>query len=362
MNRVIKKIHCLELLTGALLLVLLACGYSCGPDAPPTVDPARAATLVLSRDSSMYGGTIDWDVVINGIEHGEIGRSETRRYTFETHSPQNNLEVTRGLVGLSPDVVNFRASPGEVIAYAVDVDWAGTIQLKREWPETLKKKVSQPPLTPEQKDLRIATTRQKAAKKGARHRADTGGLSGFLAHWLWPAYQLIPPLGGWDWLVFIALVCLLGRLLSLPFRWQSAQEETGMWSLLASNTCTMWLCVWFFQTEAGVALLGDRVWFDALPLTEDPELLFWFSLSFCGLVAIVGFAMMEDDHTLRPELRVATAHMEAGLLFLAHVFYWYWSVTSLVVFLASLIATLSMDLFRAICMGLLRWKKGRGRA
>lgn len=315
----------------------------------PPVDPMFVATLIVIRSSSIQGFLGEWEVLVNDVKHGEIGRGETRRYRFEALPRQNSFKLKTDRAEIS-EANTFQARRGVVVVFTLSPTWNGKAIVKRVSLDVLQKAAAK-------KKQRIASAKKAVARKKSRRWQDTSGLSGFLAHWLWPVYQRIPQFWGWDWLVFIALLCLFGRALSLPFRWKSATDEAGMWSLLASNSFTQWLCVWFFQTEAGSALLGNRVWLDAQPLTEPGQGLFWLSCSFCFVVFLVSIGIAVEEGTR--ETRVTTAHMEAGVLLLAHLFYWHWSVTTLLVFMASLSATLVVDLFQALSVGLWDWQRAR---
>ena len=240
----------------------------------------------------------------------------------------------------------------------VDSTETGAVEAKPGMPQ---KPAPEPPrLTAEQRKQRIAASAKAAEKKRSLRPKDTGGLSGFLAHWLWLGYQLIPPLGGWDWLVFIVVLCVVGRILSLPFLWKIASHEWNRWFLLAINTITLWLWAWFFQTDAGAALLGVRVGFDGLSLADTNRGLYWITLMFCLTAVAVGAAIAKHDDDWGLEQRVATAHMEAGVLVLAHLFYWYWSVTSLVVFITCLITTILLEIGHALSLRLISWRRGEG--
>ena len=338
-----------------MLLALLAGGCRCGEVTAPAVDPELAATLVVSRDSSRIGGAhVSWDVLINGEQYGHLGLGNTQLFLFEP-SPQSNTLRLKVRSGIDSGMIQFQASQGEMITFAASPGRSNKIEVKRLWAKKLGKP-KPPPLTAEQKEERMEAARKAAAKKRSRSLKDTGGLSGYLVHWLRPVYQQMPPLGGWDWLVFVVLLCLLGRVLTLPFRWKAGFDKTSLWFLLAINITTLGLNAWFLQTDAAVTLLGNRLWFDALPLSATSRGLFWFSLVFSALVGGVGLALAA--HYDYAPSRVATAHMEAGALVLVHVFYWYWSITSLVVFVACLSSTVLMELLRVSYTRLMRWKRG----
>ena len=342
-----------------VLLAILLCGCSDGPVTPPWVDPADGATLMVSRRNPSADSFFVWDVVLNGTRVGQVGGGEIRQYLFVPRTGFNTLRLRTGWYGSNSDELRFAARQGEVIALTTWLHGNDRILAKRVLPEDIIKKIPPPWYTAEQKSQRMESASKEAAVKGSRRLPATGGPSGVIAHLLWPVYRHIPALGGWDWLVLIVLLCLFGRVLTLPFRWKIAKDGMWTWWLLAFNSLTQWLCVWFFQTQAAAALLGDRVWLDAVPLTLTGRGLYWTTLVFsfvAGLASLILAAMDEENNH---EPRVATAHMEAGILLLFLLLYWYWSVTSLVVFLACLASTQLTDLARAVAVGWLRWKRRR---
>lgn len=341
--------------TSAMMLALIVGGFSCGGDfTPPEVDPAWAATLVLSREGAPKSGLTKWRVFVNGVHLGEIGFGELGRYHFETIREGNSLKI-EDAAGAASDVITFNVDRGQTAAFATSAKSTSAILIKRVSVAALHNKELSLSFTAGGIKRRLAA--EKAAKnKTTRQRPDGAGLSGFLAHCLWPVYQQIPALGGWDWLMMIAVVCFFGRVLTLPFRWQSATDPGARLYLLACNTLTMWLCVWFFQTLAGAALLGERVWFDSLLLSETSHFLFLISLLTTIAVCFWGLYLEDKDDEEDRECSVATAHMEAGILLVALIFYWYWSITSLAVFLSCLMATILMDLSRMLFVHLRqRW-------
>ena len=103
----------------------------------------------------------------------------------------------------------------------------------------------------------------------------------------------------------------------------------------------MCLWVWFFQTAAGQSFLEDRVWRDAWGLDEVSRSLFWVCLFACAAAGLAGAAA--NDSLSEQSKPFRAVHMEAGILFFAHVFYWYWSVFTVVLYLAHIASGIALE-------------------
>ena len=196
----------------------------------------------------------------------------------------------------------------------------------------------------ENKKFRVEKAKKVAAEKKGRPLPTSGGLSGFLAYGLWHVYRLLPPLGGWDWLILFVMLSVLGRLLYLPFLWETvkvdAKARDNPEDFRRSNFAALWnlswtwFWVWFFQTTAGKTFLEHRVWLGAQSVADAAGSLLLISLMACAATWFLFQVVNRDGAAL------AGIHIEAGVLVLLHVFYWRWSVASLALFFSNIAASL----------------------
>lgn len=225
-----------------------------------------------------------------------------------------------------------------------------------------------------------------------------GGLSGFLANALWHLYRYFPSSGRWDWLLLFFLMALLSHVLFLPHLWRSikvemaylkAQQTTKMegdqvnfyllFQLL--STSSMLFGAWHLYTDAGRTLLEGRKLFWMVDLSGVNMGLFWSSLGICIAVAslLLTLSVIIDRRkaAISPPGPQASADRspmnlyggggifvyarngdtfietgcgviwpEACLLVLLHIFYWRWSVASLMLFLMFLGTGLLVEVIR----------------
>lgn len=201
-----------------------------------------------------------------------------------------------------------------------------------------------------------------------------GGLFGFLAHYLWMVYRYFPSSGQYDWLLLFIVLALIVNFLVLPHLWNTIKGDiniliegrletqgqdimVNLWDLF----CLIFL-LFFFNSNAGRTFLADRYFFELIKPVEFNLAVFLISL------AIILFSMITTSNYLdrfRTELEKSGATSSqpyldrnllslyqgggiyvgangdpqpiSGLLFVpifvifcAHVFYWNWSVASLV--------------------------------
>ena len=225
-----------------------------------------------------------------------------------------------------------------------------------------------------------------------------GGLSGFLAHGLWHVYRFFPFEGTWDWLLLCFLLTAAIRLLFLPRLWSLVR--TDMQTLAAGASChkgealalgwslfdlaSMWFLVWLFHTRGGRTFLDGRTWFLSASPTEVDRLTFWTSLIVQSGIAVTGWRLyglvvsgMQAFRVARstpyPDRSLFSLYSGGGafkfsppvenagpstggpnlafaatVICLAHVFYWYWSVASLVIMLCFVITGVLSELVRMV--------------
>ena len=221
-----------------------------------------------------------------------------------------------------------------------------------------------------------------------------GGFSGFIAHALWQVYQYFPFSGTWDWLVLIIVLAALVRLLFLPHLWKAVQADMRVFSeqrVLSDSEISrqnywcffwdmfcMWMMIWFFHTSAGRTLLEERAWIgDKLP-SDSAGALFWVSALFHffsmapfgvladsvdkkrksfssdrsqpfpdrGLISLVagGGVLVEQTGKGTSQFEIVPAiGMDLLVALVAHVFYWYWSIASLMIMLSFAITGVLME-------------------
>ena len=176
-----------------------------------------------------------------------------------------------------------------------------------------------------------------------------GGLSGFIAWLLWQVYQYFPSQGRWDWLVLFVFLAVVTRSLALPSSWKLAQWLTSQGRVpderipavylhnLFAQTGVMFLFVWFFSTDAGHTFLAGRTWFGNVSLLQASQSL-WISgalffvtgsVFFVGSVVLTAALGLPDSDEL-PFVFCFSSAVHAMAVVGAHVFYWHWSVASLI--------------------------------
>ena len=171
-----------------------------------------------------------------------------------------------------------------------------------------------------------------------------GGLSGFIAWLLWQVYQYFPFEGTWDWLLLFIFVAVVTRLLAVPSSWKLAKwivadthdREMALYvHNLFAQTGVMFLFIWFFSTEVGHTFLVGRTWFGGIPVLETNRRL-WLSAT---LFLVTGFGFGFGcigwvEENLRGEelymVFAVSSVLHVLIVLGAHVFYWYWSVASLI--------------------------------
>ena len=219
-----------------------------------------------------------------------------------------------------------------------------------------------------------------------------GGLSGFIAHGLWKLYQYFPSSGRWDWLLLVFLLAVLVRILYLPLLWKSVKADMDLLrqgkagASKASMLTVIWdvgsafFLVWFFHTAAGRTFLARRSLGPDVVATG----LFWFSLVWSG-AAVMGCDRMNSllnqrNKAIAPSCSAPYADrgllslfggggvfytpgeegeegvvnnapmvgIESRFFFLAHVFYWYWSIASVTIFSAFILSGVLTEIVRMV--------------
>ena len=182
-----------------------------------------------------------------------------------------------------------------------------------------------------------------------------GGVSGFLAYGLWHVYRYFPFSGTWDWLLLFFSLALVLQVLLLPvlhkilsFERRVSPDDFARIALVYMywHMSWLWVFIWFFQTPAGRTFLEGRDWLGSTSPMEVSRTLFWVSLV-CHYILLwlvstlmVGVADIEAEskswRTVSSGGRkmLCSGYFPVGIAFLAHLFYWYWSVASLVLMLA----------------------------
>ena len=219
-----------------------------------------------------------------------------------------------------------------------------------------------------------------------------GGLSGFLASGLWRVYRHFPSAGRWDWLFLFVMLVPAVHLLFLPLLWKAVRADM---QILAQGSCdtpnqdawtataamiSMWWLVWFFQTAAGRTFLTGRPCFQWSPL-EVSRNLFWLSLAFhvgANMVTAVVCGKIDERNKAasppasKPYRDRTLSNLFAGggifvigrdkyatqgggqvilpgvTIFLAHLFYWYWSTASLILMAVCMLAVLVNEAIRMV--------------
>ena len=240
------------------------------------------------------------------------------------------------------------------------------------------------PATDEPEDRPSSKDRQPIPKTG-------GGLSGFIAYGLWQVYQFFPFEGTWDWLLLVFVLAVASHVVFLPHLWKVIQSDMKSLSehkpeglgqtafpSLWEQFC-MWMLVWFFHSEAGRTLLAGRSWTSNRLPSETAGGLFWVSLalhfllvlSLVGLVAAVeekrkscymhgtgpfsdrgflslfaGGGVAIEKGKSEVEALGTPLQVETSLIFLAHLFYWYWSIASLTIMLCFTLAAVLNEAVR----------------
>ena len=171
-----------------------------------------------------------------------------------------------------------------------------------------------------------------------------GGFSGFLAYGLWHVYRYFPFSGTWDWLLLVFFLALVLQVLLLPvlhkvlsFERRVSKDAFGGilgWYILWDMSW-LWLLVWFFQTPAGRTFLEGRDWFGSTSPMEVSRTLFWISaVSHFIIAGVLGSMAEARTASSRDRRNLCSGAGPVAYAFLAHLFYWYWSVASLVLMLA----------------------------
>jgi len=343
------------LTAGVGLTVLFTAG--CQDPTPPPVAAGRAATLIVIREDRWAFSEGDWDVYINGTEYGSVGNGETERFSFEPLPEGSTISVrpmgANSWWGFVSEPMRFQAEQGQTYSVSCRLRvWRNRIllagpELGEIDPEEMRRKGQ------ENDKARVERAKKAAAGKKGRPLPTSGGLSGFLAHGLWHLYRPFPPLGGWDWLLLFVMVSVLGRLLYLPFLWEAvkvdAKAPKKREGLRQSNFAALWnlswtwFWVWFFQTTAGKTFLEDRVWLGAQSVADANGRLLLTSFLIACVATGIACGLFADDID-RKGAALAGIHMEAGVLLVLLLFYWYWSVASLTLFLSGIAASLITEL------------------
>ena len=219
-----------------------------------------------------------------------------------------------------------------------------------------------------------------------------GGLSGFLAHYLWRVYRHFPSSGESDWLLLFVCLGMGTYAVFLPYVWKSVKadmstleqrqtrQETVPWQHVVPTLWGifwMFFFVWFFHTPAGRTLLDGREILGRAPLTETQRGFFWRSvipLSLLGCLAavVVGITCERsptaDRSTPFPRRTPWCLYVGGGtfvaltskgkpatepffsvgivssmLAAEAHWFYWYWSAASTMLMNAFVAAAIVTD-------------------
>jgi len=123
-----------------------------------------------------------------------------------------------------------------------------------------------------------------------------GGLSGFIAHYLWHVYRHFPSSGRGDWLLLFLLLATLVHVLFLPYLWKAVQADMAIlrdervteqgslqvvWLALWDGAM-MFFLLWFFHTEAGQTFLESRAFGPFGELSEGSAGLYWLALVSTG--------------------------------------------------------------------------------
>ena len=220
-----------------------------------------------------------------------------------------------------------------------------------------------------------------------------GGLFGFIAFGLWHVYRNFPSSGRCDWLLLFCLLAALVYAVFWPLLWKAVaadmrilaerrieQEYQGVVPWFWSVGCLSFL-LWFFHTTAGKTFFVSREWFGLGPLEEVNRPLFWISFVWHLLFYVAGSdARLEFVEKKRRLLAAGKPQPSAdrGLLnlylgggifytsqskiscgwdylimiwfviWVFHVFYWYWSAASVILMLAVSSAAILNELIRML--------------
>lgn len=230
---------------------------------------------------------------------------------------------------------------------------------------------------------------------------DTGpGLSGFLAHLLWQVYAWFPSAGRYDWALLLLAIGPAICGLYVPWMWKAigadmrTLKDGVMRDLRFAHAmllagATLYVLLWFFHTSAGKTFLGGRAaWWIEAP--TDVSRSFYFLV--LGVVVATGVAagvcsaaverryrslasaaMVLTRPAPYPDRSLLSLYGHGGVFLLRNeregktlnvnpsalnaasvlnliplLFYWYWSVASLVLMLGFLLGALASEAVRML--------------
>ena len=225
------------------------------------------------------------------------------------------------------------------------------------------------------------------------------GLSGFIAHGLWPLYLRFPSSGKWDWLLLFIALAAFTHFSFLPLLWRAVKADmeylksgrtddpapNGDFTLFCWSLASLSFLLWFFHTAAGKAFidLRDVGWLGQRSLLDPFSTAAYTVLVLVLFVVGVTYSWWHDGIKKKlitmsrtqpfsgrglPELwcgggtwlykdgakpeQLGVANSASGdqlvALWLLHILYWYWSAASIVLMYVFLIALLLTESARVL--------------
>ena len=120
-----------------------------------------------------------------------------------------------------------------------------------------------------------------------------GGVTGFLAHYLWMVYRYFPSSGQYDWLILFIVLALTVNFLILPYLWSTvkadivllkekkSEDPTQIYWVFTWDICCLGFLLFFFTSVGGHTFLTGRQFFDLADLNQCVRWTYFTSL---GLV------------------------------------------------------------------------------